>query len=95
MGGLGLFRQWGSGHGPWWRELGLSPREPDDIFVKISYFITVLTMTQRYLHSLPTSVQYEMEEKSISRQKSGRDCPPCPIGPAANSHFACIYYRQH
>jgi len=28
-------------------------------------------INRAYLHSLPTSVQYEMEEKSILRQKSG------------------------
>jgi len=36
--------------------------EVDDIFVKISCFVTVLRMAWRYLHSLPT-IEYEIEEK--------------------------------
>jgi len=42
------------------------------LYVQICYFVTVLRMTYGYLHSLPTSVQYEIEEKSIWRQKRGR-----------------------
>ena len=36
------------------------PQKLTTLFVKISYFVTVLRMTRRYLHSLPTNVQYEM-----------------------------------
>jgi len=44
------------------------------LLVKMCYFASVLRLTKRYLHySLPTIIiQYEMEEKSICRQKSGR-----------------------
>jgi len=52
-----------------------SPPEDEGTFVKICY-LTVLIMTRRYLHSLPC-VQYEMEEKSIWRQKSGRFSGRC------------------
>jgi len=52
--------------------LGAKSPEADDIFVKICYL-------SRF--SLPTSVQYEMEQKSIWRQKSGTARnSACPFG---------------
>ena len=74
---------------PWtkpWRGLdcgglGLLSQKLRTLFVNMCYFATVLRMTQRYLHSLPTSVQYEMKEKSIWRQKSARASnSACPLG---------------
>jgi len=53
---------------PWWI-WGLCSQKPTTLLTKLCYFVTVLGMTQRYLHLLPTSVQYEMEEKSVWRQK--------------------------
>jgi len=36
------------------------PQKLTTLLVKISYFVTVLRMTRRYLHSPHTNVQYEM-----------------------------------
>jgi len=66
--GLRAVPQWGPG-APGGGSL--QPQKLKTLSVKC-YFVTVLGMTQRYLHSLPASVQCEMEEKSIWRQKSGR-----------------------
>ena len=55
------------------RGLAALPPEADDTFlVKIYHFVTVLSIAYRYLHSMPTSLQCETEEKSIWRQNSGR-----------------------
>jgi len=65
------------------------------LLVKMCYFASVLRLTKRYLrYSLPAIIQYEMEEKSIWRQKSGRASnhkmlagsrPACPVGSSANA----------
>ena len=65
--------QWGPWTNPLVEGLGALPQKVSILFLlKICYFVTLSRMKSQYLHSSPTDIQYEMEEKSIWRQKSGR-----------------------
>ena len=69
---------------------GRSPQKLTTLFVKICYFVTVLGMTQRYLHSVPMQVFNTKRKKDqFGGTKSGRAIigrpaqyvrPPCSIG---------------
>jgi len=80
-------QEWGLGQTPGDWTCGAKPPEADNtFFVKMCYFVVILGMTSPYLHSLPTSVQYEMEgkvnfvaEKWYGKQQCVRAtaCPAC------------------
>ena len=82
----------------------MAPEAEDSFLAKIRYFVTVLRMTWPHLHSLPRSIQYEMEENQFGGSKVIRQAtylpighkkwvgpksgPPWPIGSAANGTFS-------